>query len=76
MNKPQQTYYAKLHRKALNGKRKTVKEALAWLEANYTGETSKAIQHQMYAESWETTVELQLREVYRVLIKNSANREI
>lgn len=67
-NEQQQKYYASLHSKARRN-RKTVREMLEWLENNYTGDTRKAIRHQMGSESWKTTVELQLRIVYKNVLK-------
>lgn len=65
----QENYYAKLHLRARRN-RKTIGEALKWLDDNYTGSnTRKAIRHQMEAESWQTTVELQLRLVYKNLLR-------
>lgn len=60
-------YYAQLHRKARRNRR-SIQEALNWLEENYTGDTRKAHNHQMYADSWQTTKELQLRMVYRSIL--------
>ena len=52
--------YWEIHNKILNGKR-TIGQALKYLDDNYTGQTRTAIRHQMEVTSHETTIELQLR---------------
>lgn len=68
MSERQQKYYAELHRRARRN-RKTITEALKWLDDNYTGDTRKAHRHQMEAEPWQLNVESQLRMIYKNLIK-------
>ena len=70
LNTMQEKYYKKLYRRA-RGKysARSLQESYNWLESNYTGETRKAIRHQMDSPSWMTTVELMLRETLRAIIK-------
>jgi hypothetical protein len=70
MNAQQQEYYAKLYKKCRGRySRRTIQEALFWLDKNYTGDTRAAFRHQMDAPSWQTTVELKLRSVFKSIIK-------
>ena len=68
MSERQLKYYANLHRRARRN-RKTIREALKWLDDNYTGDTRKAHRHQMEAEPWQLSVESQLRMIYKSLSK-------
>lgn len=66
-------YKDKLHRRAIRiGKNPP--GALLWLDDNYTGNSKKAMRHQVDCFPFETTAEMELREFYRTAI-TSQQRE-
>src|SRR5207244_3897100 len=60
LTRGQTAYKAQLDRYAL--RKRSIGQALDWLDQNYTGNSKRAFRHQMDAPAWKTVPELQLRE--------------
>ncbi len=65
---PGEKYKAALHRRAMRYG-KTARGALAWLDRLYTGNTRTAFRHQMDCPPYKLTAELQLRYVYKSIVR-------